>query len=156
MTRASLVRLTTPATELGFDLTPARVHREYTRNDSRLDEMVRLRVPFDATVRMEHDGAAPEHGIRPALAALERFMRGDELLLLIWGERMQVVRIEALRIREQEFSRALEPIRAVARIDLRVVDLSRAPATDPRLLAVLARQRAHLDLSREVLQPFRL
>jgi hypothetical protein len=154
MTRAALVRLTTPATELAFELTPARVHREYARvgdQGDQFNETLRLRVPFDATVRMERD-AAPAHGIRPELAALERFMRGRELLLFIWGARVQLVRMEALRIREQEFSPALEPIRAVARIDLRVVDASQLGAAGRRPATILTSQLAHLELSKQVLR----
>jgi hypothetical protein len=73
-------------------------------------------------------------------------------LLFIWGARMQLVRMDALRIREQEFSPALEPLRAVARIDLRVVDASQLGAAGLRQATILTNQLAHLELSKQVLR----
>lgn len=118
---AALVRVSgTHRGALVFALTPSRLHREFSHDGDRMQERIRLRVSFDATLSMEQGQAAAPHGIRPELAALETMMRERRPLLLVWGERSTVVRMEALIIREQEFDRALNPLRAVARIDLAV------------------------------------
>jgi len=111
---------------LVFDLNPHRVLRRIERGPGRrLTERIFLRVPFDATVALEHPEANPaaaQHGVRPQLSALQTMQKQDAPLLLVWGERTVAVRIDALDIREDLFDSHLNPLRATARIDLSVTN----------------------------------
>lgn len=109
---------------LVFDLNPSRIVRRLEpAARGRPVERIHLRVPFDATVALERPDLNPDaalHGVRPQLAALQRMARLSPPVLFVWGERTVAVRIDALDIREHFFDANLNPIRATARIDLRV------------------------------------
>lgn len=128
---AALVRVGgTSRSALVFALTPSQLHREFTHEGDRMQERIRLRVPFDVTLSMEQGQVSAPYGVRPELAALETMMREHRPLLFVWGERTTVVRMLALTIREQEFDRALNPLRAVARIDLVIGEEVALPANE--------------------------
>lgn len=122
---------------LVFDLNPSRIVRRIEpAARGRPVEHILLRVPFDATVALEHPELNPDavqYGVRPQLAALQRLASLSTPVLFVWGERTVAVRIDALDIREQFFDANLNPLRATARIDMRVT--REAPGFFTRWLA---------------------
>jgi hypothetical protein len=130
---------------LVFDLNPSRIVRRLEpATRGRPVERIHLRVPFDVTVALERPDLNPnavQHGVRPQLAALQRMAGLSTPVLFVWGERTVAVRIDALDIREQLFDTNLNPIRATARIDLRVT--REAPGFFTQWLAQI--QRADND-----------
>ncbi len=109
---------------LVFDLNPGRIVRRLEpATRGRPIERIHLRVPFDVTVALERPELNPDavqHGVRPQLAALQRMSGLSTPVLFVWGERTVAVRMDALDIREHFFDANLNPLRATARIDLRV------------------------------------
>jgi hypothetical protein len=109
---------------LVFDFNPSRIVRRLEPAPrGRPIEHIHLRVPFDVTVALERPELNPDavqHGVRPQLAALQRMAGLSTPVLFVWGERTVAVRVEALDIREHFFDANLNPIRATARIELRV------------------------------------
>ena len=109
---------------LVFDLNPNRIVRRLEPTTrGRPVERIHLRVTFDATFALERPDLSPDavqHGVRPQLAALQRLAGLSSPVLFVWGDRTVAVRIDALDIREHFFDANLKPIRATARIDLRV------------------------------------
>ena len=154
--RAALVRVSgTARSALVFALTPSRLHREFSHEGERMQQRIRLRVPFDATLSTEQRGLSAPYGVRPELAALETMMREHRPLLFVWGERSTVARMEALSIREQEFDHALNPIRAVARIDL-ILDEDVAPDAQAWASGIVREdQERTAELARTALAPER-
>jgi hypothetical protein len=122
---------------LVFELNPNRIIRRLERaTRGRTVERIHLRVPFDATIALEQPDLSPDavrHGVRPQLAALQRMAGLSSPVLFVWGDRTVAVRIDALDIREHFFDANLNPIRATARIDLRVI--REAPGFFTRWLA---------------------
>jgi hypothetical protein len=116
-------------------------------------ETISLKAEFDGDdLAMDGNPVTPVVGVRASLAALELLLyakdqdnvfsllagpssqdvQPDELPLVIfvWGPgRVLPVRLTALTIREQEFDRLLNPIRA--EVDLTLEILKRLPAGDP-------------------------
>jgi hypothetical protein len=130
---------------LVFDLNPGRIIRRLEpAARGRPVERIHLRVPFDATGSLERPELNPDavhHGVRPQLAALQRMAGLSSPVLFVWGARTVAVRIDALDIREHFFDTNLNPIRATARIDLRVT--REAPVFFTQWLAQI--QRADND-----------
>jgi hypothetical protein len=116
-------------------------------------ETITLKAEFDGDdMAMDGNPVTPLVGVRASLAALELLLyakdqdnvfsllagsssqdvQPDELPLVIfvWGPgRVLPVRLTALTIREQEFDRLLNPIRA--EVDLTLEILKRLPVGDP-------------------------
>jgi len=116
-------------------------------------ETITLKAEFDGDdMAMDGNPVTPLVGVRASLAALELLLyakdqdnlfgllagpssqdvQPDELPLVIfvWGPgRVLPVRLTALTIREQEFDRVLNPIRA--EVDLTLEILKRLPVGDP-------------------------
>lgn len=100
-------------------------------------EVVSLTLEIDATDALERaDEAAAEAGILPALAALEllaqparpsraaagnREHRPVPLTLFRWGRRTVPVTVIALTITEELFDPALNPLRALVEVTMRVL-----------------------------------
>jgi hypothetical protein len=142
---------------LVFDLNPSRiVRRVEPAARGRPVERIHLRVPFDATLALERPDTNPDavqHGVRPQLAALQRMAGLSSPILFVWGERTVAVRIDALDIREHFFDANLNPIRATARIDLRVT--REAPGFLTQWLAQVQRADSEQidDLAQQALVP---
>ena len=142
---------------LVFDLNPNRIVRRLEpATRGRPVERIHLRVPFDATIALERPDLSPDavrHGVRPQLAALQRMAGLSTPVLFVWGDRTVAVRIDALDIRENFFDANLNPIRATARIDLRVT--REAPGFFTQWLAQIQQSDNEQidDLARRALVP---
>lgn len=123
------------------------------RVDGPPGETITLKAEFDGDdMAMDGNPVTPLIGVRASLSALELLLyakdntsvfdllagsgsqgvQPDELPLVVfvWGPgRVLPVRLTALTIREQEFDRLLNPIRA--EVDLTLEILKRLPAEDP-------------------------
>ena len=127
---------------------------EAFRVDGPPGETITLKAEFDGDdVAMDGNPVTPLVGVRASLAALELLLYARDqqsqfsilagpsgsqnvppdvlpLVLFVWGPgRVLPVRLTALTIREQEFDRLLNPIRA--EVDLTLEILKRLPRDDP-------------------------
>ena len=128
---------------------------EAFRVDGPPNETISLKAEFDGDdLGMDGNPITPLFGVRPALAALEMLLYPREqqalnplasvapagslstppdelpLVLFVWGPgRVLPVRLTGMNIKEQEFDRLLNPIRA--EVDLTLEIQKRLPADHP-------------------------
>lgn len=126
---------------------------EAFRVDGPPNETITLKAEFDGDdLAMDGNPVTPLVGVRPALAALELLLYAKDqqglssildglgatstppdelpLVLFAWGPgRVLPVRLTALTVREQEFDRLLNPIRA--EVDMTLEIQKRLPPDDP-------------------------
>jgi len=139
-----------PAQIVVFQYNPETLHRRLEERPSGPpQEVITCSLVFDATDALEfpdNNPVAVEHGIYPTLAALELLMHPREargtrsswwpfwpfgsgsevehqpVLILLWGDQRAVpVRLTRLDITEEQHDPELHPIRATARLRMRVV-----------------------------------
>ncbi|WP_435009538.1 hypothetical protein P12x_000796 [Tundrisphaera lichenicola] len=128
---------------------------EAFRVDGPPNETISLKAEFDGDdLGMDGNPITPLFGIRPALAALEMLLYSKEqqalnpfaaaapagslntppdelpLVLFVWGPgRVLPVRLSGMNIKEQEFDRLLNPIRAEVELTLEIQ--KRLPSDHP-------------------------
>lgn len=144
---------------LAFPCNPETLTRQIgaAAEPTRRVETLRLEAHIDAHAMadaLQHDPQGGPAGIAPWLAALEALVQpvaereaNAPLVLLVWGrQRVQPVRVVALGIVEQDFDRALNPLRAHVTLELQALTAQElgTGSRGAHLLAVHARTRAAL------------
>ncbi len=128
---------------LNFQYNPEQISRTLRPAGTRgeVSESLRFELVFDAADALaQGDPGAVEYGIAPQLAALVRLLENSRaaprnwierllpqtnmtLTVFVWGNRQAVpVGVEKLHIRERLFDSRLNPIHAVASVELRVLE----------------------------------
>jgi hypothetical protein len=128
------------------------------------NETIRLEVEFDATDQLEKGDGSADMGVYPQLSAIEMLIYPKSLVMLVntallafgttsivapeapmtlfvWGpKRVLPVRVGGFSITEEAYDTNLNPIRARASLDLRVLSYSDLPVDHPGYWMFFAHQ----------------